>query len=502
MRTAANGSACGRGGLRALALGCLLVLLSPQLALSQAGVAAAPLRTLHTIDEVFRLSKAETVKGYPVELDAVVTYSDPEWGTLFLYDRTGPTFIDVHGTTVKYAPGTHIRVNAITGTDAGGRPAVTHARIAVLGHAPMPKPQQRTIAEIDTRVAESYRVVTEGVVHQCDEPSARVCFLIFDANKKIWLTVPQPDDPAAESLIGATVRITGVMGRRTDEITHRVSGRIFVNSLEDIQVETPAPPISFTTPPLPLQDLHASDADQRWVRPVHLRGTAIWQSPGLFVLQDKTGTIFVGCSKTVSVHIGTVVDVVGFPSHGEFGLEVADSAVQVSPDQSGAASAAPLEMNAANIVKQSLSGRRVHMKARLIGQSASATEFVYQLDDGGQRFNAVLLRNETTRETVGLTHQSVLELTGIALVQGGTPEWPESLLVLVESPSDIVVVAGGNSWLTPKRALAIVGAVFLCVIAPLVWVKQLRSTVRKQTGIIRARLESEMQAGDKIPAAL
>jgi diguanylate cyclase (GGDEF)-like protein/PAS domain S-box-containing protein len=471
--------------------------LSPLLLLSEAAVPAVPLRTLHTVSEVFRLSKSETIKGYPVELDAIVTYSDPEWGTLFLYDRTGPTFIDVHGAHERYLPGTHIRVSAVTGTDAGGGPAVTHARITVLGRVALPRPQQRTIAEIDTGVAESYRVVTEGIVHQCDEPSPRVCFQVFDGDKKIWLTVPEPESSAADSLIGATVRITGVMGRRTDEITHRVSGRIFVNSLSDIQVETSAPAISFTTPPSSLQDLHASDADQRWVRPVHLRGPVIWQSPGLFILQDRTGTTFVGCWKTVLVRSGTVVDVIGFPSHGEFGLEVADSAVQLSPDQSGAAVVAPLEMNAADIVKQSLSGKRVHLKARLIAQSATATEFVYQLDDNGQRFNAVLLRNETTHETVGLTHQSILELTGIALVQNnGTRGWPESLLLLVESPKDIVVV-GGTGWLTPKRTIAIIGAVFLCVIAPLVWVKQLRSTVRKQTAIIRARLENEMQLETK-----
>ena len=43
---------------------------------------------------------------------------------------------------------------------------------------------------------------------------------------------------------------------------------------------------------------------------------------------------------------------------------------------------------------------------------------------GQQRFNAVLLRNDATRETVGLSRDSVLELTGVALIQNGTAEWP------------------------------------------------------------------------------
>jgi diguanylate cyclase (GGDEF)-like protein/PAS domain S-box-containing protein len=465
--------------------------------LSQAGVAAARLHVLHTISEVFRLSKEEARRGYPVQMDAVVTYSDPEWGVLFIEDRTGPTFVDVHGDPAKYLPGTLVRINAVTTVKETGI-AFAHTKVSVLGHGSLPALEPKSIGELGNWALESHRVVTEGLLRPCDEPSRRACFLLYDGGKRVWVVLPQPNFSSEEGLIGAIVRVSGILGRRVDskDVSVRLGAQVFVNSESDIQVKFPPPPISFNSTPLPIQELRASDADQRWEPPVHLRGTVVWQSPGLFILQDKTGSVFVGSWKTISVHTGTVVDVIGFPGHGEFGPEVADTVIRVSPDQSGAAVAAPLVMNAADIVKQSLSGRRVHIRARLIGQSVSATEFVYQLDDDGQRFNAVLLRNETTRETVGLTHQSILELTGIALVKHGTPEWPESLLIMIESPSDIVV-AGGTGWLTPRRALAIVGALFLCVIAPLIWVKQLHSTVRKQTAIIRARLESEMQLETK-----
>ena len=83
-----------------------------------------------------------------------------------------------------------------------------------------------------------------------------------------------------------------------------------------------------------------------------------------------------------------------------------------------------MQLTAAEVVKRSLNGRRVRLKARLIGQSANATEFVYQLEDGTQRFNAVLLRSDATHETVGLSRDSVLEVTGVALIQNGTAAWP------------------------------------------------------------------------------
>jgi diguanylate cyclase (GGDEF)-like protein/PAS domain S-box-containing protein len=150
----------------------------------------------------------------------------------------------------------------------------------------------------------------------------------------------------------------------------------------------------------------------------------------------------------------------------------------------------PLQTTAAEAVKDSQNGRRVHLQARLVSQSANAAEFVYELESGGQRFNAFLLRSDAVRETVSLTPGSVLELTGVALIQSRTPEWPESLLILIDSPADIVV-RGGFGWMTFRSGLAILSGIAVCVMVPLIWGTMLKRTVRRQTAIIQARLESE-----------
>jgi diguanylate cyclase (GGDEF)-like protein/PAS domain S-box-containing protein len=448
---------------------------------------------LRTVSDVFLLSKAEAAKAYPIQFEGVVTYSDPDWGVLFVQDQTGPTFIDVHGTSTKFPLGTRVRVEAVTGTNNDG-PIVTHAKIIVLGREAVPKPKQKSIAELDSGTDESYLAFTEGILHPCERDYLRVCFRICDGKKAIWLSVPQPDSPAAQSLIGAIVQARGVIGRHVNEEnpSHRLGVQLYVNNLDDIKVETPPSPVSFSSSPTPIRDLRASEADERFANQIHLRGTVTWQAPGLFFIQDSSGMLFVGTRKDVVVRTGSTVDVIGFPSHGEFGLELSDSVVRLATVQSNAISVAPLQLTAADVVKRSLNGRRVHLKARLISQSANATEFVYQLESGGQRFNAVLLKSDSTHETVGLSSDSILELTGIALIQSGNPEWPESLLILVESPSDIVV-QGGPGWLTPKRGLALLSFISMCVIVPFIWVTMLRRTVRGQTAIIRARLESEMR---------
>ena len=496
MRKETSNPATERWGLCARALCCVaIVLLFTSLAFSQAHDSSARTHTLRTVSDVYALSKVEAAKAYPIELEGVVTYSDPEWGVLFLENQTVPTFIDIHGISTKYPSGTRIRVNAVTGINADG-PTVAHPKIIALGSGSVPKPQKRSLAELESGKDESNLVVTEGRLHPCERDYGRVCFRIYDGKNAAWLVVPQPESPAAQSLIGAIVRVRAVLGRHVDDAQKRLGAQLYVNSLDDIQIEEPPAPVSFSSLPMSIHGLSASEADQRFVRQIHVRGIVTWQSPGLFSIQDNSGMLFVGTGKAATVQIGSTVDAIGFPSHGTFGLELSDSAVRLAAVQSNAGAIVPLELTAEEVVKRSLDRRRVHLKARLISQEADATEFVYQLQEGGQLFNAVLLRSDATRETVGLQRDSVLELTGVALIRSGTPEWPESRLILIDSPADMVV-EGGFGWLTLKRGLAILGAMGLCVVAPLVWVTLLRRTVRKQTATIRARFENELQLETK-----
>ena len=475
---------------------CFIVfLLLPLLAFSQAHDSSTRLRTLRSVSEVYALSKAEAARAYPIELDGVVTYSDPDWGVLFLQNQTGPTFIDIHDINTRFAAGTRVRVEAVTGTNADG-PTVAHPKIIVLGRGPVPDPEKRSLAELDGGTDESYLVVTEGILRPCERDYQRICFRVFDGKKSAWLVVPQPDSPAVQSLVGAIVRVRAVLGRHVDDAQKRVGAQFYVNSLDDIQVEVPPAPVGFSSPPMPIHELRPAEADQRFAGLIHLRGMVAWQSPGLFVIQDSSGMAFVGTRKDIAVHTGGTVDAVGFPSRGEFGLELADSVVNLSAIHSNVAAIAPLDLTAAEVVKRSLNGRRVHLQARLISQSANATEFVYQLESGGERFNAVLVRSDSVREMVVLAPGSRLELTGVALIQSGTPEWPESLLILIDSPADMVV-RGGFGWLTFRDGMFILAGIAFCVVAPLIWGAMLRRTVRKQTGIIRSRLQREMRLETK-----
>jgi diguanylate cyclase (GGDEF)-like protein/PAS domain S-box-containing protein len=493
----ASGHTNSRGWARAFVLHAVwIILLVPCVAFPQAQDSTGRRPTLRTVQEIFSLTKAEAAKAYPIDLETVVNYSDPEWGLLFIQDQTGVTFIDVHGSSAVFPIGARIRIRAVSSVGPAGVPAIAQAKIVVVGNGLLPSPERRTIAELDAGVAESHRIVTEGVLRSCDENWDRVCYRVFDGKEMLWLVVPQLDSNTSQSLIGATVKATGVAGQHVNQANKRVGAQLFVNSLNDIEVETPPLQFSFSSSIVPIQDLRAQDADERFVHQVHVRGRVTWQSPGLFSIQDNSGVLFVETKKDIAVHTGSIMDAIGFPNHGQFGLELSDSVVRLLAVHSNSSGIAPLQTTAGEVLKHSLYGRRVHLKARLVSQSTNAAEFIYQLEEGDQRFSAVLMRNDASVAAVGLAPDSVLELTGLALLQGENHEGGGSFLLLIESPSDIVV-RGGFGWLTLRRALIILCGIAFCVIVPLAWGMMLRRTVRKQTAIIRARLENELHLESK-----
>jgi diguanylate cyclase (GGDEF)-like protein/PAS domain S-box-containing protein len=474
-------------------LALLLIALTP--AFSQTVSASSQGRVLRWVQEISSMKNAEASKAFPVVLLGVVTYSDPEWGLLFVKDASGSIYINVHGSSIRYPLGTRVRVDGFT---ASGdiNPAVSHAKVQVLGNGPAPVPEPKKLADLDAGNADSRWVITEGVLRPCYESWTRVCFRIFDGKTVGWVIVPEAESPAALSLVGSLVRVKGVCGAHLDKANKRIGAQAFVNGLSDIAPEAPIPADPFSSSLISIGSVTAGTISQRFVRPVHLRGAVTWASPqGLFV-QDGSGASYAETEKPVAIRTGNTVDIIGFPSRGEFGLTMMDAVIRLAANQTDTANAVPLNLSAAEIIKRSLNGRQVHLKARLISQSANDTGVVYQLEDGDQRFTATLLQHDATRQAVSLARNSILEVTGVAVVRKGTSAWPDSLQVMITSPADIVVL-GANGWLTFRRGLFIFGAMIVAVITPLLWVRMLRRTVRKQTDIIRTRLESEVQLETK-----
>jgi hypothetical protein len=147
-------------------------------------------RILRTIHEVNQLTNIEARNAYSVRLEGTVTYSDPEWGLLFVEDGTGAIYVNVHGMNTSYTPGNRVRIEAVTGPgDVDTVLASPHIEVAGAGE--MPTPQRRNLADLNAEKADSRFVATRGVLRAGDEPWKRVCFRLFDGNTSALVVVPQ-----------------------------------------------------------------------------------------------------------------------------------------------------------------------------------------------------------------------------------------------------------------------------------------------------------------------
>lgn len=453
----------------------------------------APLRVLHSIPEIYALSKDQAILGYPIDFEAVVTYCDVEWGTLFVQDKTGRTYIDMGSHRTNFPLGSRVRVTGVTAFSVYSI-SISKPKIQFLSAGAEVKPLSRTVEELNTGNYDSLSVVTEGVLRPCIEEGDRACFRLLQGKREFDLHLLERHSAALDSLVGATVRARGVCAAMLDKDSKRIGSMIWLESARQIEVEMP--PLPENSPPVTVQSLHPEDADLTMVRQTHLRGRVNWSSPHLFTLQDETGTIFVGTVAPAPVHLGDPVDVIGFPSHGRFGLELQGSSVHVTTDHLVAVKIAPLNTTVEEILKNSLNGKRVHLKARLESEEEEPSQITFHFSDQNHPFSALLLLSESSRKIDAFPKGSTLEIQGVEVLHSNGKNLPPSVLMLIESPDNLILRQADN-WLTWQRALAILGFTALCLLVPLTWVKQLKRTVSKQIAINNEQMEKELRLATK-----
>jgi diguanylate cyclase (GGDEF)-like protein/PAS domain S-box-containing protein len=479
-------------GSRARAVFCFLALCWVGALLQPAGLSAQKQRILHSIEEIYGLDAAQAAQGYPVELHVTVLYSDPEWGMLQMQDETGHMFLEVAHDSPAYNPGTRLLIRAVT-RPRGGKDPIERAQISVLGPGPLPPALNRSVQELDSGNLSAHLVSTEGVLRPCSRNWYRVCYQIREGKRALWVFVPAPEDAASRALLGARVKVRGTIGAANDPAIAESHAQLFVTSLKEFQVESAAR--SFLAP-ADIGTLYSSLTDQRFTQPALVRGVVLWSEPGRLFLKDFSGALIVNLTRNDFYAPGKTLDLTGYPTRGEFGLELSDALVSSESSTLDLAGLNPAPAAAAQLMQQRRSGQRVTLKGRLIEQRNEGGRSTFQLEDGRARFLAVLARGDGSQQLMNLAGGEELEVTGVELMRSGNAPWSGTLLLLMETPADIRVV-GGGAWLTPQRILVLAGILLFCIAAPLIWVTQLRRTVNRQTGIIRAQMENELQLESK-----
>jgi diguanylate cyclase (GGDEF)-like protein/PAS domain S-box-containing protein len=418
-----------------------------------------------------------------VDLRVQVTYIYAPWRLLFTRDSTGSIFMILPKAGPALHQGDLIKVRGIT-TPGAGSNIVINPKFTVLGTAPL---HARRLDLSRIHSADSEFVETEGILRPGPFVWAHASFFVADGPTLIWMTIPDVSDAQMRDLIGAKVRIRAVSSLLLDSAGRSNGVQLFVQNPNDVVPEDPRwqgleysrpQKIALVAPPL---------SGERFVRPVHLRGTLWWNGGNSLVLQDPSGTIDVIPAADTDAQPGALVDVIGFPQLQQGVLTMVDAAVTVErPGKPW--SGLPLNWSASEAIKSGHDGQHVVLEGRVISQSSSGKASVFELEDGGTRFQVRVAAGKAANEFFSVTSGSRIRAEGITRILLTGNGRSRTLQLLVDSPSRLTVEDGGIHWriLIPVTVLVAFGAVLL-------WIAQLRRTLRVKTKLIREQVAHEAQ---------
>jgi PAS domain S-box-containing protein len=456
------------------------------------------LSTLTTARQVHSLPMDEAQRGYPVQLrGAVVLYRDSANGLLFVHDATGGVFVRIGSQPApSMQPGD---VLDIEGESEAGHyaPVVARPVIRVTGRAAFPRAQPVSMDGLSSGVYDGQWVQVEGIVHSVRELGGEAVFgrpPVPNGSRVLKLAmgtgrveVIAPGDPASDgqALIDARVVVRGVCGVWLNSKGQMVGFVLYSPDPRQIEVVQHPDPDPFAMPLREMADLRRFEPDPKAGHRVRVRGVVAANWGGnLLAITDHRDGLLVHATGPVQARVGDVVDTVGFPASGGLAPILEDAILRrsgrVQPPQ-------PVPVAVGDAFRGDLDGRLVSVRARLLDQMVAAGEQTLVLSSDGIVFTAVLPSGGSHKAS--LRADSILELTGICLVEVEADKTPKAVRILLRSPDDVRVLYS-PSWWTAPRILMVFAALTGVILLGGLWVISLRRQVGARTEALRASLES------------
>lgn len=449
---------------------------------------AGSLALLTSAAQVRSLGETARKQQIRVRLRGVVTFYDPNWHQLFFQDQTAGIFVLCPG-FYKVSQGDLVEVNG-TAHPGGFAPAVGDAKVHVLGKAGMPQPMGLSLPELfsgryDSLWTEEGGVV-QAVVRQYDHVHIDIASGLY--RYRVHLPWP-PDRPLPSQLIDASVRLRGVAATISNERGQLTGIRVYVPSLDDIQVLAAGRGSRESMVIRPVNTLLRFSLSDDWQRRVRVQGTVEYQRPRLreIYMSDATGGVLVESDQDEQLRPGDRIDVLGFAAAGDRSPAIRDATFL----RIGHQPPPPAEpVDAHEALGGNHDGQLVAVEGILLSRVMRAAEEVLTLQAGDVLFNATVEHSGTGDPLTNLRNDALLRVTGVCKLQRSTDAIPLSFELLLRAPDDIVVLRNASWWTRERTTTAAVwmgGAILFSAI----WIWILQRRVHKQTGIIRHKLEME-----------
>jgi diguanylate cyclase (GGDEF)-like protein len=465
----------------------------------QPGAPPSKLPTLSTAHAAHSLPAEEAKRGYSVRLRAVVTYydpyTDPHRGAFFACDATGCICVLVPPLPIlPLRAGTLIDLRGVS--DPGNyAPIVVASKVEVLGQSRVPpNPPRRSLTELLTGEDDGQWVEVEGVVHSVERSGHNVTFVLALRDGMIRGVAPFEKDADYARLVDAKVVIHANAAPLWTKNRQMVGARLLFPSLAQVRIEELSPEDPFGLPVRTISSLLQFAPDVSVVHRVRVRGRVALRWPGQLYIQDGSQGIFIPTVQKTPLALGDTVDVVGFPSMGEYTLMLEDA---VFKREGGGQIITAAFVTAQEAMKGDYEAKLIRIQGRLVQQDRTSEYPTLVLSSGGRLFLAILPTGTSAYETTSWQVGSELQLTGVCSVQvdkhlsaerEGAAQ-PKSFRVLLRSARDVAVLQQ-PSWWTPRRTLMVLSVCVLAILFGILWVAALKRRVRVGTETVRAMLEA------------
>ena len=484
----------------------VLLALSPPPVQAQAELAgqtkplpAPPLIT--NLHQLRQLTRDQARQNPPVNLCAVVTSFDSQWGALFVADTSGACYISVTNQELQFVAGQMLAVEGRA--KPGLTPQIAFERLMVLSNAPLPAARLVSLDDLISTRNDCHRVKVHTVIRSMRAEHQRLLLEFGETGGRFEAHLPNyTSNFLPTNLLDARVEITGDIGANFNRQGQLIGIRVYLGSLDDVRVLESAPVGSFELPAITIKTV--SLASPGPANRVKIIGIVTLATPsGRLYVQDESGSIlvrllprqpridedglYIPAPDPMAFRAGDEVEVVGYPALGEYAPLLADALVRTTGRGPVPAAA---EVTSAEALTGNYDARLVSIRARLVARAprrlGGIDYDVLTLQEGASLFEATLLPGE---KPSALKVGSLLRITGVCDVQADESRLPGVFRLTVPT-------AGGIELLKAPPLFGLVhavgGASFVAVIA-LFWIWQLRRKVERQQHEVAERERVELE---------
>jgi len=445
---------------------------------------AVNLLTLTRIEQIRRLTPEDAARGYPTRIRGVVTYYNVLQRDLFIQDSTAGIWVDSDYAKPDLHVGEFVEVEGVSGL-GDFAPEIERSRFRHLGEAPLPKPAKPSSDELASGRQDSQWIEVEGVVRSTAERDGGLV-LNFSAGafecRVLVLKYPSPPP----GIMDARVRIRGVFSGLYDSTSARFIGfQILTPSWDNIQILSRPPRAQFSLPVRTIPLFLRLTPEGAFTHRVHVRGTVLLQQTGLVSVRDHGQALWVRTTQVGALQTGDLIDAVGFPVIGDYTPVMRDAMVQRI---SSGPAPEPIAATAGQLQAGAASGDLVRLSARLLNRTARPGQEVLELQAGELNFRAEVSTGAQTGSLNSIRNGSLVQLTGVSLVEADENREPKGFRILLRTPDDVVLLQS-PSWWTRGRITGLVITLAGIILLSALWVVILGRRVEERTKTLRASEE-------------